>query len=222
MSDVTTGLDNITELNKERLSDTIYKIIRKKIIAGEFSPGEHIIELEIARAFNTSQAPVREALRQLQREGLIISVPYEGSFICEVHDDEAKEIFQLRYGIEKTAAEAMLKRWSEVHSQALRDILKNMEEAVKNNLLADLVDSDLSFHRYICRNSSNYTVIINTWEMMVGKAGLAIMNSNKRLLEQGNISVTLQHHRDMIEAFDSADYEKLMQAFENHWSIIFG
>jgi Transcriptional regulators len=221
MSNNTTGF-NKEPLNKELLSDSIYKAIREKIIEGDFAPGEHIVELEIARAFSTSQAPVREAFRQLQREGLVVSIPYKGSFICEVHDDEVNEIYRLRYSIEKIATEEMLKRWNEKHSQALHAILANMTKSVKNNLLADLVEADLSFHRYICRNSSDYENIINIWEILVGKTCLAIANFDKGLVERGNIDVTLNHHKDMVKAFDSADKGKLMQSFENHWSLIFG
>ena len=210
-----------TELNKELLSDSIYRVIRRRILEGQYSPGEHIVELDIARAFDTSQAPVREAFRQLQREGIIVSIPYKGNFVSKVSDDEVREIYHLRYLIEKVVVEEMLSRWNESYSQDLRAIVEDMESAAQNNRLADLVEADLAFHGYLCRNASDYKNMINIWEILVGKSSLAIAKFNKQLAEEGNIDAAVTDHRDMVEAFDASNSEKLMQVFEKHWSIAF-
>jgi DNA-binding GntR family transcriptional regulator len=131
------------------------------------------------------------------------------------------EIYRLRYLIEKTAVEKMAKRWDREHAKALYAITDNMKRSVENNMLSDLIESDVSFHRYICQHASVYSNLINIWETLVGKTYLAIGKYNKLLSEQGNISVTLNHHIDMIEAFESTDEQKLMKAFERHWSLIF-
>ena len=212
----------IGEFSKELLSDAIYKAIRTKIIEGGFTPGEHLIELEIAKAFHTSQAPVREAFRQLQREGFIVSIPYKGNYVYDVQEEEIREIYTLRNLIEKIAVKAMFTRWNDQHSQILRNTVKEMEQAAEKGSLMDLIESDLAFHRYICRNASDYTNIICSWEMWAGKMSVVMASYDRRLEAAGSLSVTVHHHLDMIKAFDAANEEKLMQAFENHWSLIFG
>ena len=202
------------------LSDRIYKVIREKIIYGEFSPGEHIVELEIAKMFSTSQAPVREAFSRLQKEGLLVSIPYKGNFVYQLDEEEVKEIFRLRYMVEKMAVEAMFERWDNKHSQALHEIMIKMDDAARSNMLTDTVEADLAFHRYICCNASDYNNIINAWEMWVGKISLLITNYDKKLVEDESLDITLQHHRAIYDAFNSGDKDVLLNAFEQHWSLI--
>src|SRR5512141_2804217 len=78
--------------------------IRRAIVNGVLRPGDRLMEADIAREMGISRGPVREALRQLEQEGLVISYPHRGTFVASLAADEASEIYVMRAVLEGLAA----------------------------------------------------------------------------------------------------------------------
>jgi DNA-binding GntR family transcriptional regulator len=91
------------------LRTEVVDIIRDAIVSGGLKPGEHLKETAIANQLSVSRSPVREAFRQLEQEGLIISIANQGSFVKSFDEDDVREIFTLRATLEDLACEIILR-----------------------------------------------------------------------------------------------------------------
>src|SRR6266568_4607564 len=95
---------------RTNLRTQIKEILLARILNGEYQPGDRLVEMQIAQEFGTSQAPVRESLRELEALGFVESEPYRGTRIREVTKAELAEIYPVRAALEEVAARAAAKR----------------------------------------------------------------------------------------------------------------
>jgi DNA-binding GntR family transcriptional regulator len=97
-------------LTRSCMSDRIKKELMHRICEGIYQPGDRLIELQIAREFETSQAPVREALCELQIMGIVETEPYKGTHVKEISTEELEESIKIRAALESLAAESVDER----------------------------------------------------------------------------------------------------------------
>lgn len=140
-----------TSNKRDRISD----LIRRAIIRGELRPGERIVESRIARELGVSQAPVREALAALRREGLVMQIEHRGAFVASLNDEEFAEVLTLRAALEGYCARLVAPRLDPADRGVLEGLLGEMRAAAKENDLARLTDADLRFHQALYRLSSH-------------------------------------------------------------------
>lgn len=140
------------EFTFQTLRESITSAIRHKILTGELKPGEKLAEQKLAEEFGSSRAPIREALRQLEQEGLIEYSRNVGCSVKKITIDDAYEIYLLRANLEMTALRQFDCRFSEDDLNAMRGILNEMLQVEPGNLLA-IVENDNRFHRIIVQRA---------------------------------------------------------------------
>ena len=99
-------------LTRRILREQVKEVLLERILSGAYLPGERLVETRIAQELGTSQAPVREALRELEQLRFVESVPYRGAHVREVSLDELAEVYPVRAAIEEVAARAAADRKS--------------------------------------------------------------------------------------------------------------
>src|SRR5215210_9559727 len=117
-------------VNRPMLRDQIKDVIVERIIDGVYGPGERIIETRVAQEFGVSQAPVREALRELELLRLVVSEPFRGARVREVSAEELREIYPVRAALEEVAARSATPSLAR-DVQPLRTELKAMRRAAE-------------------------------------------------------------------------------------------
>ena len=132
----------MTELGYKTLRESIVDIIRKRIINRELQPGQKIVEQELAKEFQTSRAPIREALRELENEGLVEYVRNAGCSVKEITFEESFEIYLMRANYEIMAVRLLGGKIPEETLQEMEEILERMK-----NL--DVDEYDRCFHMII-------------------------------------------------------------------------
>ena len=181
-----------------------YAIIRQSILSGRFDSGERLKEAELTALCNVSRTPVREALRRLANEGLVVVTPNAGAEVSSVSPAELEEIYVLRGMIESHAASRAASRITAASIGRLKVLAGIMELAVKNGF--DSIDRDFStanaeFHHIILdaatspRLSSMASLVI---EIPLTLRTLALYSKQDRMR-------SLQHHRELIEALEVRD-----------------
>jgi DNA-binding GntR family transcriptional regulator len=151
-------------LERDCMSDRIRKVLADRIIAGLLAPGERLVEMRIAEEFRTSQAPVREALRELETLRLVESESYRGTRVREVGEREMAEAYAVRAVLEQAAAEVaapILKGKVEGLRRCL-DELKGVAQAGDHDGYAR---HNLAFHRQIIAASAN-RILLQTWDSL--------------------------------------------------------
>lgn len=189
-------------LNRAVLSDQVKEILLKRILDGEYSPGDRLVEMHIAQEFEISQAPVREALRELEALGFVESEPYRGTRVRAVTKSELTEIYPVRAALEEVAARA-----AAVHLagnvEALEAELEAMLAAAEKGDLYEEVQHDVEFHRLIVEASGN-RVLQDMWRSLRIEARTLISVLKAHI---GGYELA-EMHRPVLEALAEGDAEK--------------
>jgi DNA-binding GntR family transcriptional regulator len=140
------------------LRDEVVLAIEKAVLTGAVEPGQRLVEAEIARQMGISKAPVREALRELERLGLVVSYPRRGTFVAEITPTVASEAYSLRAVIESYAARLAVSRCSERDLNGMEELIVQADtlppEGAEN--LIRRAELDLAFHDEIYRLSGHH------------------------------------------------------------------
>ncbi|MCI3923130.1 GntR family transcriptional regulator [Paenibacillus sp. TRM 82003] len=176
------------------LSEHVYLSLKRSILKGDLPPGHRMIVLDIAKQFDVSQAPVREALERLKQEGLIAGKMNRGSAVCEITLQEIRDIYELRQLIEGQALRKTMEKLNAKDIQVLERILDEMKRAVDENDSYRLVELDMQFHGYFYLRSGN-ALFLDIWNSIKTKimrfisvtnrdhSGYSIPDSHKELLD---------------------------------------
>jgi DNA-binding GntR family transcriptional regulator len=148
----------VTVLTRTVLREQVKEILLERILDGTYAPGDRLVETRIAQELGTSQAPVREALRELELLRFVESKPYVGARVREVSEEELAEIYPVRAAIEDVAArEAALRLDGRV--EQLGAELEAMRQAADAGDLHGQVEADVRFHRLIVEAAGNRTLL---------------------------------------------------------------
>ena len=196
--------------NVGTLSGQVREYILTKILNGEFEPGERLIEMKIAHQMHTSQAPVREAIRELEATGLLETLPNRGSRVRKVSNQELFDIYDVRAQLEGYAAEIVCEKKISI-SNELTEAAERMIEAANRDELMLFSSINHEFHSIIIKNAGN-EILLKTWQTLhiQIKTFLIVDRQEKNLLEMAN------SHYQIIEAFKVFDATRARNEIINH------
>ena len=135
------------------------------IISGRLAPGSRITETRLAQQFGVSQAPVREALRDLELFGFVVSSPFRGTQARKISTDDLLEIYPLRAAIEGVAAREAASRVDAATLKKLEKLIGTMRAAAERNDGAAHAHADFSFHEAIIKAAGN-RMLEHVWQSM--------------------------------------------------------
>lgn len=189
-------------VNRTLLSDQVYDLLRAGLLAQEYEPGSRLVESEIARKLDVSQAPVRDALRTLAHEGLILQFPRRGSFVAHISVERAREAYAVRVPMERVAVQGFLQRDNTHALGQLGELLAQMRSAAANDDLHGLITADISFHRTVWEYSGNET-LYKVWSIVeFGMRDLTPVSNRVYFHDLQQIADT---HEPLIVALTKAD-----------------
>jgi DNA-binding GntR family transcriptional regulator len=183
-----------------------YATIRADIISGRYAPGARLREEELADAVGVSRTPVREALRRLTAEGLASFVPNHGAFVSSWTRDDLRKIFDLRALLESTAAGQAALRMTEAEIHPLRALAAEMErlaESGAGDFLDRIGDLNHEFHAIIMQTADHDRLA----RSVVQTIELPLVHRTFQRYRQADLRRSLNHHRELIDAFEVRDSE---------------
>ena len=148
------------------LREQVKDVLLQRIVRGELKPGERLVETRIASELGTSQAPVREALRDLELLRMVESEPFRGARVRAFGDDELVEVYPVRAALEELAGKLATKRLDGDVTVLERE-LDAMREAARADDLSALVQHDIAFHREMVEAAGN-PVLEQCWISLYG------------------------------------------------------
>lgn len=153
-----------TQMTKRHLySDDITEIIKKAISQNKLRPGDRIVETRLAKELGISQAPVREAIRELIALGLVESRPYQGAFVKIIDRQEIFESYDVRIALETQAMQNIANHISEDQIIELQKRIDAMHSAGAKNNFEEFIECDRLFHYKILQFNGN-KLLIKLWE----------------------------------------------------------
>src|SRR3954470_2531495 len=161
-------------LQKKSLREQALSALRTAITSGELAPGRHLVETELSDMLQISRGTLREALRQLEQEGLLSAGPRGRLSVRHLDAKEIRDIYSVRAALESLAARTLCElpdRQQVIGS--LRAAIDAMEAATRGTL-EERIETDMDFHRTMCRLTGNET-LLHTWESLEGSIRMSIM-----------------------------------------------
>jgi DNA-binding GntR family transcriptional regulator len=193
------------------LREQVKDLILERILRGEYEPGERIVETRVADELGISQAPVREALRDLELLRFVESEPFRGARVREVTVEELTEIYPVRAALEEVAAQAAATRLTAGDLERLETELQAMHDAADRGDLHAQAEHDAAFHRVIVEASDN-TILVEVWRSL-GVESRTLITALKVGADGHELA---EMHRPLIEALRSRNPRRSGAALRNH------
>lgn len=206
------GLDD-EPLSRDLLSDQAYSKLRQAIVTGELAQGERLVELEIARRFSVSQAPVREAIRRLAHEGLATYFPRRGTYVTEVSVKDADDARVVRGVIERLSAQILTGALPDDVDERLLECIRKMDAALAEQHFEVFRELDIEFHRTVCEATGN-TFLPKVWQLMEPSMRSLHAIANPRY--DGSYEHLVELHHYLLELLRGDDPIAAGDAFEAH------
>ncbi|MBT2538884.1 GntR family transcriptional regulator [Arthrobacter sp. ISL-69] len=188
-------------LEKKSLREQALSALRTAITSGELEPGRHLVETELSEMLQISRGTLREALRQLEQEGLLSAGSRGRLSVRHLDTKEIRDIFAVRAALESLAARTLCELPDRVHViESLHHKIDDME-AAQDNSLEERIESDMEFHRTLCRLTRNET-LLHSWTSLEGSIRMSIMFAGR---EKGVKNMSVNRHRDIVAAIETGD-----------------
>lgn len=188
------------------------KGLREAIVRGDLAAGDRLVERELSAGTGFSRGPVREALRGLEHEGLIVSVPYKGTYVAEVSQREVEDILiPIRLTLERYAIRYGLPDMDEEDFAVLEDLVADMERAALEGDLADLVRDDLLFHERIVGSSGHQCLQI--WHTIMPRVRMYFYRDGYRHISLDELP---QEHAELLTCMRTKDVGAVIDLLDAH------
>jgi DNA-binding GntR family transcriptional regulator len=205
---------NHIAISTKSLHNQVTDAVREAIVSGKFALGEKLSEGTLAQQFGVSRTPVREALKQLEREGLVEINPRVGTCVSKPTEQEISELFTVKEVLEGLAAGLLAKRGDVTELKDLEKALQDMEQAVKLEDTHAYVEANDRFHDAIIKGSGNsklqfhFSLLIN---QLPYKRFVFLTLDQPQRLEK-----SVMEHRQIVEAIQSKNAQIAEQMMREH------
>jgi DNA-binding GntR family transcriptional regulator len=223
--EMTTVKDNSSA--RIQIKETILQYLRTSIIEGELSPGKKLYESELCKLFGASRSPVREALVQLEQEGLIQTFPKKGSVVTEIDERQLRQALFIRSTLESTNIELLAKNITKEQILVLKKILEEQYIILKSGSFAKLYNSMDQFHYLLFQ----FNGLPGVWELIrrektsldrmhwLHMANLNLMSSE--IFVHPSMDTMCKEHFELVDALEVHDREKCISIIQHHANFDF-
>jgi DNA-binding GntR family transcriptional regulator len=183
---------------------------------GLILPGDRIVEADLALQLGVSRVPVREALRVLESQGVVVNEPYKGIRLTPVTPERIDQLIEVRVALETTAAKRAIRRGYNdgLHLDSLAGIVEQMAAMAGRNDVFGFAMADTNFHRTLCALAGN-AVLTDMWEMLARQMtiifGLSTLGKP--------MAAIVDEHLRLIEVFRSGDEADMAREIEDHIDV---
>lgn len=199
------------------LSDQVYEYLRHGIICADFTPGEKLIELDIAARMGTSQGPVREALQRLEHDGLVERRARSATFVTNIALDEMFELFSIRNVIEGFAIRRAAQKITSAQCTQLSECIQKMAEEGRRHEIIGLAEYDMQFHRHIVEWSGS-PGLLRAWTPLSSQIQRFIVQSHPE--QYPDFVEVGVRHQPILEALRKQDVEASVAAVQENIMLI--
>lgn len=141
------------------LRDVVFKTLRQAILKGELEPGERLMEIQLAERLGVSRTPIREAIRKLELEGLVLMIPRRGAEVAEITEKSMRDVLEVRRALEVLAVSLSCDRISGEQIEALKEAAEEFDRSLTSDDVTRTAEADVHFHDIIYRSTDNQRLI---------------------------------------------------------------
>jgi DNA-binding GntR family transcriptional regulator len=203
---------NLDIQNHRPLREIVYEELKMQILKGQIVPGTRMMEVEMAEEMGVSRTPIREAIRKLEKEGLVTIEPRKGAYASQISTKDMVDILEVRQNMEGLAAYYAAIRMSDEQKKKLSEINEAYNKAVIENNTPDMIKFDTEFHHLIVEGSGNKMLVhmIEQLQELVLRFRYLYYDDFKRAEKMP------REHKVIYDAIVTGDTEKARRAADVH------
>lgn len=194
------------------LRDVVFNTLRQAILRGELAPGERLMEIQLADRLGVSRTPIREAIRKLELEGLVLMIPRKGAEVARISAKSLRDVLEVRRSLEELASELACQRMSEEQIQELEDAKRAFDQAVEEGDIMKIAETDEKFHDVIFNGTGNarlVQILNNLREQMYRYRLEYIKEEDKR-------QIIMIEHSKILKAIKARHVTEAKEAMREH------
>lgn len=194
------------------LREVVFNTLRDAILKGELEPGEHLMEVQLAGKLGVSRTPIREAIRQLQAEGLVVMTPRKGAVVAEITKEDLTDVLEVRKTLEKFAVELACININDEELKSLHQCHEIFKAALEQKDLTDIANKDEGFHDVIYSATRNKRLIqiLNNLREQIYRYRLEYIKDDEKWF------TLIDEHDKLIRAIEEKDVETAKEVIEAH------
>lgn len=183
------------------LRDVVFNTLRQAILKGELAPGERLMEIQLAERLGVSRTPIREAIRKLELEGLVLMIPRKGAEVAKISEKSLRDVLEVRRSLEELAIELACQRMTADDIEKLENAQKAFADAIASEQIMAIAETDEGYHDVIYQGTYNdrlVQILYNLREQMYRYRLEYIKDADKRqilLLEHDKILKAIKNRR---------------------------
>ena len=141
------------------LRDVVFNALRRAILKGDLKPGERLMEIALAEKLGVSRTPIREAIRKLELEGLVVMTPRKGAKVASITERDLNDVLEVRKGMEELAIKLACQRITTDQMDQLERVEKKFLNLIESGKLTELAEVDVEFHDIIYNATNNKRLV---------------------------------------------------------------
>lgn len=207
MKDLIMAIDNYLPLR-----DVVFNTLREAILKGELEPGERLMEIALAQKLGVSRTPIREAIRKLELEGLVVMAPRKGAEVAEITLKDLRDVLEVRKNLEELAVELACKKATEEDIEEMRRAHEEFIKTLSQKDLTVIAEADVKFHDVIYKTTDNKRLIqiLNNLREQMYRYRLEYIKDEKKRM------IVTDEHLQIIGAIESKDVKVAKEYIQVH------
>ncbi len=194
------------------LRDVVFNTLRHAILRGEMEPGERLMEIQLAQKLGVSRTPIREAIRKLELEGLVVMIPRKGAEVAHITEKDMRDVLEVRCTLEELAVTLACRNVTDERIEELKVANKVFEAAIISKDVVNIVDADVQFHDIIYAMTDNARLIqiINKLREQMYRYRLEYVKDAR------THSILISEHNDIIEQLRKKNVDSAKNVVRQH------
>lgn len=205
-------MNNLNRVEPRTLKENVTEILRQSIIDGSLAPGTEFNQAQLAEKLGVSRGPIREAVGQLEQEGLIESIPYKGVIVTWLTPQYVEELYSVRVALETLAVQRGIERLQPKHLAYLNNNIDEMREAARFEDMDRITKLDLKFHEYIVQ-MADHALLLRLWKLLEVGVRRCLHTRHKIYTSLDEVVGT---HPQLVEAIAARNTEMATEALRTH------
>lgn len=194
------------------LRDVVFQTLRQAILRGELQPGERLMEIKLADKLGVSRTPVREAIRKLELEGLVLMIPRRGAEVAEITEKSLRDVLEVRGALEDLAMELACDRITADDIDKMKKAAKDFALSLESGDVTEIAEADVKFHDVIYFATDNQKLI----QLLYNLREQMYRYRVEYLKREEAHEVLLKEHEHIIECIENRDKQAAKEAIGEH------
>ena len=194
------------------LRDVVFNTLRKAILTGELKPGERLMEIHLANRLGVSRTPIREAIRKLELEGLVIMIPRRGAEVAQITEKGLKDVLEVRRALDALCVELACDRISAEEQEQLKEACDEFVHATETKDATIIAKADVAFHDIIVQATGNQRLI----QMINNLSEQMYRYRFEYIKDENRHDSLIEEHRIIYESIVKRDKKKAAETAKLH------